>query len=671
MNAKYKYLIILLLIVFCFIAFGRILGNGFVNFDDEGYITKNLHVQVGINFQTVKWAFTSVVASNWHPLTILSHALDWQLFGANAFGHHLINLLLHIGSVLLLFIFLNKSTKAMWPSALVAALFALHPLRVESVAWASERKDVLSMFLGLSSIYAYICYVEISRLSRYFISLFLFALSLLAKPMLVTLPFVLLLLDYWPLARWQKVSALANAAAPVNILASGKKKSKHSKTGFSADKKITAIVSATKYSNHLMGRLFWEKIPFLFLAIASSIVTIWAQDKGGSIASLQKVQLTERISNALISYIAYLGKIFWPVNLAVFYPYEYYAPIWQVLGASLLLLAISTVVICLFRKAPFLAVGWLLYLGVLFPVIGLMQVGDQAMADRYTYFPSVGISVMVVWGIFYLWPEEKLRKIILIPGMVILAALTFLTWQQCGYWKNSNTLFNHAWQATKDNYLAHNNLGKALEAEGKKEKAITHYLAAIETNPNFSIGHYNLGVIMSAQGKHEEAITHYLAAIKTNPNFDDAYYNLANLYIKQRKTEEAIDNYRRAIQISPDHFDARNNLADVFVKQNKFDQAIEHFREAVRITPSSFGALNNLGVNLEKQLKHEEAIYYYRKALLIDPKDPGIYFNLGVALGNKGDLKEAAENFRQSVNLKPDYEEARRALKLAQELEKR
>ena len=600
MNKKYKYFIILLLIVFCFIAFGRILGNVFVNFDDEIYITKNQHVQAGINFQTVKWAFESIVSSNWHPLTLLSHALDWQLFGANASGHHLVSLLLHIGGTILLFLFLNKTTSALWPSAFVAALFALHPLRVESVAWAAERKDVLSLFLGLASIYAYAYYVESSKLAKYFIALILFALSLMAKPMLVTLPFVLLLLDYWPLERWQKVSALENAAVPVNVSVSGKKKSKHRKTESSADKRITASVSTAEDSKHLMGRLLWEKIPFLFLATVSSIVTIWAQDKGGAIASLQKVQFAERLANALISYIAYLGKIIWPVNLAVFYPYEYSAPGWQIFVCLILLAAISVFAIFYIKKAAFLFVGWFWYLGTLVPVIGFIQVGRQAMADRYTYFPSIGIVIILVWGIFYLWSEVNVRKMIIIPAAIILAALTFSTWQQCGYWKNSTTLFSHALQVTKNNYLAHTNLGIALVDDGKTQEAISHYRAALQIKPSDDNTHYNLANALKKQGAIDEAIVHYREAVKWNPNYSKAH--------------------------------------------------------------------NNLGVYLDAQGRSDEAIFHYRQASQIEPANPGFHFNLGMALGRKGDLTEAIECFRTAIYLKPDYEDARRALRVAQEI---
>ena len=599
MNKKYKYLIIILLALTSLIAFGRIVGNDFINFDDEIYITKNHQVQTGINSQTIKWAFTSVVSSNWHPLTLLSHALDWQLFGANASGHHLINLFLHIGSVLFLFLLLNKSTKTMWPSALVAALFALHPLRVESVAWAAERKDVLSMFLGLASIYAYVCYVERSKLSRYFISFLLFALSLMAKPMLVTLPFVLLLLDYWPLARWQKISVLASATAPVNVSVSGKKKSKHRKNESSAGKMIITSVSTTRDSKYLIGRLLWEKIPFLFLAVASSIVTIWAQDKGGAIASLQKVQFPDRLANALISYIAYLGKIIWPVDFAVFYPYEYSASGWQFIVCLILLAAISAVAIFYIKKAAFLFVGWFWYLGTLVPVIGFIQVGRQAMADRYTYFPSIGIAIILIWGIFHLCSEEKLRKIVIIPTAIILGFLTFLTWQQCGYWKNSATLFSQALQVTQNNYLAHTNLGIALVEEGKTQEAIGHYRAALQIKPSDDNTHYNLANALKKQGVIDEAIIHYREAVKWNPHYSKAHNNLGVYLDAQGLSDEAIIHYRQALQIEPTNPGFHFNLGMALGKKGNLSEAIDCFRTAIYLKPDYEEARRALRVALQ------------------------------------------------------------------------
>jgi len=565
MNKKCKYFIVILLIVFSFIAFGRILGNDFTNFDDNIYITENNHIKAGLNSETIKWAFTTTYFSNWHPLTWLSYMLDWSLFGANASSHHLVSLLLHIGSIILLFLFLSKTTGSLWPSAFVAALFALHPLRVESVAWAAERKDVLSMFFGMATLYIYALYVEEQKLVRYFLCLTLFALGLMAKPMLVTLPFVLMLLDYWPLGRWQKVLNSQNNLVAVNNAISVKNKKKH-KHNTPTEKKLSTSIQSR---SQLISNLLWEKVPFILLAIASSITTIWAQHR--DIASLDKMPFSDRIMNAIVSYVAYLGKTFWPVDLAVLYPYEHSFPMWQIFGAILILLGISAAVIYLIKKAPFLFVGWFWYLGTLIPVIGLVQVGIQSMADRYTYLPLIGIGIMLAWGIPFLIKREEIRKKILFPaGVVSIVILSFLTWEQCSYWKNSITLYERALKVTENNDLAHYNLGNALKDQGKMEEALTEY------------------------------------------------------------------------------------------------------RETVRIKPSSADAHNNLGIILEMHFKkYDEAVYHYRQALQFDPNNSGTHFNFGIALAKKGELKEAIEHFRQAIYLKPDYEEARRALRLTMEIEQR
>ena len=583
MDKKYKYFIVIFLIVTSFIAFGRILGNGFTNFDDNIYITENNHIKAGLNSETIKWAFSAIVSSNWHPLTLLSHALDWSLFGANASGHHLINLLLHIGAVLFLFFFLEKTTKSLWSSAFVAALFALHPLRVESVAWAAERKDVLSMFFGMATLYVYALYVEEHKLSRYFLCLTLFALGLMAKPMLVTLPFVLMLLDFWPLGRWQK------ALAPVNVPVaasekSEKKKTKQRKADSIKEKKISTPLASR---SPIIRSLLWEKAPFIFLTIVSSVITIWAQSKGGAVASMEKLSFLARVLNATMSYISYIYKIFWPVDLAVFYPYE--DPFLQlpVAGALLILIAITIIVIYTIKKLPFLFVGWFWYLGTLIPVIGLVQVGRQAMADRYTYLPSIGIGIILIWGIGYLLPKEKLRKIILIPAAVIvLFVLTFLTWQQSGYWKNSVELFNHTLHVTKDNYLAHDSLGVALAAEGKIDEAVSHYRAALQIKPNDDTTHYNLANALKKQGADEEAITHYQEAVRINPSYSKAHNNIGVYLEAQLKHDEAIYHYRQALQFDPNNPGIHFNLGMALGRKGAWKEAIESFRTAIYLDPN-------------------------------------------------------------------------------------
>ena len=569
---KYTYLIVIFLIIASLVAFGRIAGNGFINYDEELYITKNDHVKSGINTESIKWAFSAVVCSNWHPLTLLSHALDWSMFKDNAGCHHLVSLLMHIGAVLLLFFFLNRTTKNIWPSAFAAALFALHPLRVESVAWAAERKDVLSMFFGLATIYAYACYADSSRLSKYFLCLVLFALSLMSKPMLVSLPFVLLLLDYWPLGRWTK-----------------------------------EISEPIKSRSSVIGILLWEKAPFVFLAISSSIVTLWAQNKGLSVASADILPIPERIANAIISYVSYLGKTFWPVDLAVFYPYDFYLPLWQILISSLILIVITVVVLYYIKKLPFLFVGWFWYLVTLIPVIGLVQVGKQAMADRYTYFPSIGIAVTLAWGIPLLFPRKDIRKKILFPiAIVTLSVLTVLTWQQCGYWKNSTTIWNHTLHVTKDNYLAHNNLGLTLFDEGKIEEAIYHYTEALLITPDYFEAYGNRGNAYAKIGQYQQAIDDYTKAIHLKPDRAEGYCTRGTVYGKLfSQYRQAIEDFNKAIALNPDYTKAYNNRGLSYYSLGQYMLAMEDFNKAIRIQPDYADAYNNRATVYLKQGNNE------------------------------------------------------------------
>ena len=546
MKKKYTYLIVIFLIVASFIAYGRILGNDFVSFDDYQYIIENNHIKSGINPESIKWAFSSVVCSNWHPLTWISHMLDWSLFRDNAGGHHLISLLLHVGIVLLLFFFLNKMTKNLWSSAFVAALFALHPLRVESVAWAAERKDVLSMFFGLASLYVYALYAEKYQSFKYFLCLILFALSLMAKPMLVTLPFVLLLLDYWPLGRWQK------ALKPVNIqVVDNELPVKNEGERCNVDPIIEKEISApVKSRSDLIGRILGEKVPFIFLTIVSSIVTIWAQNKGGAFVAMGHLPFLKRIVNAIISYVSYLEKTFSPVDLAVFYPYEYSFPFWQILISCFLLIGITIIVIYALKKMPFLFVGWFWYLGTLIPVIGLVQVGRQAMADRYTYLPSIGIAIMLAWGIPLLFLRADMRKNILFPaGIAYLAILSVLTWQQCGYWKNSATLFMHALQVTKNNYLAHNARGITYGELGQYQLAIEDFTRTIGLKQDYPDAYFNRGFAYAKLGQYHLAIEDFSKAISLKQDYTDAYNIRGNTYFNQGNNKLGCGDAQKACEL--------------------------------------------------------------------------------------------------------------------------
>ena len=562
MKNKYTYLIITFLIVASCAAFGRIAGNDFINFDDTTYITENYHVQSGLNFESIKWISTAVVMGNWHPLTMLSHILDWSLFGANASGHHLVSLLLHIGAVVFLFLFLNKTTNNLWPAAFAAAFFALHPLRVESVAWAAERKDVLSMFFGMATLYAYAFYVEGTKLSQYLLCLILFACALMSKPMMVTLPFVLMLLDYWPLQRWPG-----------------------------------ALDDPEKKRFNSAGKLILEKAPFFCLTIASSIVTFWTQNKDELVASIEHLPFLERASNAALSYVAYLGKTLWPINLAVFYPYEYFLPLWKVIISGIIIIIITLAVLHYIKKLPFLFVGWFTYLGTLIPVIGLVQVGNQSMADSYTYLPSIGIAVMLAWGIQSLIKNENIRKKILFPAAVaILASLAFLTWHQCGYWKNSFTLFSHALQVTKNNHLAHNNLGFYFSQREQINKAIYHYNKAISIIPTISGYYNNRGNAYVARGMYQSAIDDFNKAITVKPDYAEAYYNRGTFYGKKGEYQIAIEDFNKVIALKPNHIKAYNNRGIVYTKLDLHQKAIDDFNKAISLNPNYADAYNNRAV---------------------------------------------------------------------------
>ncbi|MBN1365432.1 MAG: tetratricopeptide repeat protein [Syntrophaceae bacterium] len=566
MNKKYtSFIIIFFLIVASCAAFCRIVDNDFVNYDDTIFITENSNIQSGFNLQNIKWAFFTTYQSYWHPLTWLSITLDWTIFGSKVGGHHLVNLLLHIGAVIFLFLFLNKTTKNIWPATFAAALFALHPLRVESVAWAAERKDVLSMFFGMTCIYAYALYAELPKLSRYFFCFILFIFSLLSKPMMVTLPCVLLLLDYWPLKRWQK-----------------------------------ALTAEGKSHYKPASLIIWEKAPFFILSIFVSILSVWAQNKVGTLASGEILPFFLRCSNAIIAYTAYIGKTFWPFNLAVFYPYEFSLPMWKILISFITLVAITIFTIYHIRKLPFLFVGWFWYLGTLIPVIGLMQVGQQAMADRYTYLPSIGIAIMFSWGIPSLIKSENTRKKVLFPTAIsILFVLAILTWRQCGYWKNGITLFSHVIKITKNNYLAHNIIGFNLLEKGKTEKAVYHFSKAILYHPQHVItpdyvGFYlNRATAYTKLGKFQLAIEDYNRAISLKPDYTEAYNNRGNIYGQLRQFQLAINDFNKAISLDPDHAKAYNNRGLAYSELHHHQNAIKDFNKAIDLNPDYANAYNN------------------------------------------------------------------------------
>jgi tetratricopeptide (TPR) repeat protein len=705
--------------------------HGFTGYDDPAYVTGNAHVQGGLKWENVLWAFTTGHASNWHPLTWLSHMLDWQLFGPRAGAQHLVSIGFHIANTLLLFLLLERMTGARWRSALVAALFAWHPLHVESVVWLAERKDVLSGFFFMLTLGAYARYVECgmgnpeSRIQKaegrmenaeasdtqhatritdhgsrithhasryYLLSLFFFACGLMSKPMLVTVPFVLLLLDYWPLRRLSfpilqhsNTPSLPRSAAPPL-------------------------------------RLMLEKLPFFTLAAVSSVITFIVQSKGGAVST--SLPIGARLANALMSYVRYLGKLFWPGKLSVFYPHPGHWPAWQIIAAAVLLLAISAAVLRLARRWPYLAVGWLWYCGTLVPVIGLVQVGIQSMADRYTYLPLIGLFIMVVWGAAE-WacparnpnlnlnpnlrppsPSAGFRRLGFRLGLrlglaagVIVAAVCLclgLTRRQIGYWKDTETLWRHALAVTEMNAIAQHNLGVALAVKGDFDEAIQHYAEAVRLRPQAESAYLSLADALVKTRRFAEAIQQYEEALRLNPGDAGAHNNLGNLLTRVNRGEEAIQHYTEALRLDAGYAEAHYNLGLALAGRGSCRQAAAHFQEVLRLKPGDASARQKLDQALAAQDRCEKALAQYREMLRsrpgdalahsdlgralvqagqweegieqcaeaarLDPKSAEIQYQLGLALVRKGDLEKATGQFGLALKLDPNFAAAHYAL---------
>jgi Flp pilus assembly protein TadD len=549
--------------------YAQAVGHGFVSYDDPDYVAGNPYVRAGLTRAGFFWALTTGHAGNWHPLTWLSHMLDCQLYGLRPGAHHLTSVLLHTANALLLFALLRGMSGALWPSAAVAAFFALHPLHVESVAWVAERKDVLSTLFWMLTLLAYGRYARRPGLRRYLLVLILLALGLMAKPMLVTLPLVMLLLDVWPLGRLPLAGAPEGTATP-------------------------AVASARRDAWPPALRLVLEKVPFVALAAASSIVTFAIQLHGGAVAPVDTLPFKVRVANALVSYAAYLGKMIYPAGLVIFYP-RVPLPAWQVAAAGLALMGGCLLVIWLARRQPWLMVGWLWYLVTLLPVLGLVQVGDQAMADRYTYVPLIGPFIMLAWSaaeIARRWPAW--RAVLAASVCVLLAGCAAATALQLRYWRSSMTLFEHAVEVIPDNYVAHFSLGNALAEQGRLDEALVHYYAALRVKPDLAKAHGNVGVILARQGKLAEAVAHYAEALRLNPDLPEAHNNLGAALADQGRIEEAIAHYERALRLRPDYADAHTNLGMALAAQGKIDLAIAHYSEALRLDPGHPGARYNL-----------------------------------------------------------------------------
>ena len=575
------------------------LQHGFVNYDDDRYLTANPQVQKGLTPETLRWAFIAPVADNWHPLTVISHLLVCQIAGLNPWGHHLANVLLHAANAALVFVWLRRLTGAVWKSLVVAALFAVHPLRVESVAWVAERKDVLSGLFACLTLIAYTRYAQAQKVTRddhhflasraYWLACLWFALGLMSKPMLVTWPFVLLLLDYWPLNR----------------------------------------IPNYELRFSMIRRLVMEKIPFVALAAMVSVVTWIVQRHGAAVESFENLPPIARFENALIAYCRYLGKMFWPTDLAVLYPHPGHWPMAEVFLAGGLLLTISVVLWSHRQRHPYLLGGWLWFLGTLIPVIGLVQVGLQSMADRYTYLPSLGILMLVVWGADELTRNWQFRVLPLaVAASVAILLCLLLTRTQLQYWQDGETLFRRAIAVTHDNYIAHYNLGVALDDQGRNEAAIGEYQAVLQTHPNYARAEINLALDLDKAGRADDALREYQAAIRA----------------------------------APDNADARNNLGIALFQRGQNEEAIRQLQEAIRLVPAHAGAHNSLAAALYTQGQPDAAIQQFQIALRLDPDYAEAHYNLACVLAKRGQTNDALQHFQDALRLKPDYTAAREEL---------
>ena len=583
--------------------FGQTLRHEFINYDDNAYVYQNPVVLRGLTLDGIAWSFTHIHSGNWHPLTSMSHMLDCQFYGLNAGGHHFTNVLLHSIAVLLLFHVLRRMTATFWRSAFVAAIFAIHPLRVESVAWVAERKDVLSGVFFMLTLWAYFVYVrKPPSFFRYILMAGLFALGLMSKPSLVTLPFLLLLLDYWPLERF------------------GKKSRAQSETRSWWNRRS------------LIQKIVLEKVPLLVLSAGSSFATVIAQRH--TMSSIELIPLTWRVENAVTSYCVYIWQMFWPARLAVFYPHPQNSlSFLEVSLAFAFLAGISAAVFLLRRNHPYLLVGWFWYLGMLVPMIGLVQVGWHARADRYTYLPQIGLYVMISWGAAAISASWRYRREIL--GLIVIgvvSALTWRTWVQTKYWQRSETLWMHTLAVTSDTEIAHNALGEDLLKRGHVEEAVAHFQTALRIRPGFLDAESNLGVSLLQQGKTDDAIVEFQKVLARNPKFAKGYFDMGAALLQKQELEEAIAQFRKAIELKPDYVEAHNNLAIALFQTGRIDEAITHWENCVAIDDDNAEAHNNLAVAFIRKGRVAEAIAHWQKTLQLEPERVGAQLSLAWVL---------------------------------------
>jgi protein O-mannosyl-transferase len=630
--------------------FHKALDCNFLNYDDDQYVYANPIITKGLTLSAVRWAFVHVHASNWHPLTTISHMLDCSLYGLQPWGHHLTNVLLHGTAAVLLFLALRSLTSNIQPStrnlfacAFAATLFAIHPLRVESVAWVSERKDVLSGVFFALTLLAYGRYAKSDRfrIGRYLTIVALFVLGLMSKPTLVTLPFVLLLLDYWPLGRWQN----ATGGKPSNSTPQ--------------QRPSVGNISRSTPLSVLVG----EKIPLLFLSAGSCVATVIAQKN--IIERGLQMNAIERVNNAFVSYAAYLGEMIWPAHLVVSHPYaQGYHNLPQVIASLVLLVGISAACFLSRKEHPFLLTGWLWYIGMLVPMIGVVQVSSEARSDRYTYLAQIGVYIMLSWGATsFVAKWRPFRTPLVATALAVIVAFSVRAYGQTAYWRDTETLWRHSIDVSPGDYIAYDGLGFTLLQEGRISDAIVSYEKAIQIKPNYVQAHNNLGNAYMENGRLNEAAAQYQKVLELAPGDPQVHNNLGTLLLKQGRIDEAIQQYRKAVATDPQVAELHYNLGAALITKGDWADAINHLEVALKIDPNYPEAHNKLGIALGATGKVDDAIIHFREALRLHHLYPQAHYNLGSILVHNGQREEGIAHLREAVRLKPDYVEANEQLR--------
>jgi tetratricopeptide (TPR) repeat protein len=632
---------LLLCICLCaaiFTAFWPVLRASFINLDDPEYVTNNPRVATGLNWANVEWAFQDVHLGNWHPLTWLSHMMDVQIFGLSAGGHHFTSTVFHAANAVLVFLLVLRLTSAFWRSAAVAALFALHPLHVESVAWVAERKDVLSTFFGLLCLMAYVNYARTvggtNRRRWYVTAVILFTCALMSKSILVTLPLIMLLLDFWPLGRWQNATLSADATLETRRSIDGPN----------------------------FNRMLLDKLPFLGLSFVIGMVTFSAQKTACAVKGLEELPLADRACNALVSYWRYVEKLVWPSKLAIFYPFPERQIGWHVAGAILFLMVASITALLLARRAPYVLFGWLWYLLTVTPVIGFVQTGMQSMADRYTYVPLIGLFILPVWGTAELAQRRPWRSAVACCWVAALAGALVACAAEARYWESSETLFRRAVAVTADNAFAHNCLGSALAEQRKLKEAINEFKQAIKIRPDYNLARLNLAKVLAETGESGQALREIKLVMQREPKNAEARLHCGNLFVREGRTEEAIAQYEEAVRLNPDLSEAQNNLGNALQRRGQPAEAISHYRAALKATPAMAETHNNLGSALAATGKSAEAIEEYNAALHFNPNYAEAHYNLANAMASAGRWDSAVSNYEAAIRLRPHYPKALIAL---------